>query len=427
MTTFKNRSIPSSLSVLTLAVATLVHGGAFAAASQEDLKNTKLYGNVSIAEDSSSSWGPWSNFEPPAAGPASASVTPRRSVELYRPLAQPVVESIGLGCAGGSLCGFGAYTAYEEGGNVLAASTQSLGFSKQSLPFAVLLNGQVTTAGEGPVPQAIRLFTTPLSGGVSVLMPDSGVLSLSIDANDRMYGRYMRETGTEDHFEYYDVSGGLRNNPMAETIQVMGGYVEFGIDEYIQGSSSNMEGGGYRWRGQEGPAVLGFATPDADMAALRGSNATATYLGSVLGKGASPVRIDVQFGPGTWSGSWNGGKDGYVATYNPVNGEGVSLWGQVGFTAQGTINGVNLKSTSVGTLDKDASVSGFVQGAFFGPKAAAVGGVAEIIKTNPGATTTGPSAAAASVAPREGRPVGYTAGKHVSTFLAVDTKLLNDR
>lgn len=407
---------PSALSVLALATMMLAHGMASAAASEEDLKKTKLYGSVSIAEDSVESWGPWSNFEPPAAGPAVSSGMPVRAVELYRPLAQP--ELVGLGCTGGSLCGFGAYTSYVES-SVGIAVKQDSGFYSESLPFAVAINGQVTAAGEGGLPQAIRLFTAPLSMGASVLIPDSDVLSLSVGPYPG-YGRYVRGVETETRSEYYEVSGGLLNNPMAEATQVMAGYAVFGIEEYVQGTSSESEGG-YRWQGQEGPVVLGFATADADMAALRNSNASATYLGRAMDKGGAPVRIDVQFGSGEWSGSWNGGQDGYVSVRNSE--QGAQLYGQVGFTAKGTINGVNLKSTSVGTLDQGATVSGFVQGAFFGPQAAAVGGVVDITKSNPRTDVINPSTPAAVSAPKVYEPVGYTAGKHVSTFLAIDSKL----
>jgi len=74
-----------------------------------------LYGNVTFQEDSTSSWGPWAEFEPPAAGDTQPVAAPRAATDPYRPLAQttdttpPVQPPVEGFCAGGSICGFGAF------------------------------------------------------------------------------------------------------------------------------------------------------------------------------------------------------------------------------------------------------------------------------------------------------------------------------
>ncbi|MBI5926828.1 MAG: hypothetical protein HY836_14655 [Aquabacterium sp.] len=416
MKTFKTRSNPSALSALTLAVFALVHTGASAAASDEELKKTKVYGDVSIAEDTSSSWGPWSNFEPPAAGPAtSTNQSIVRSVELYRPLAQPVVppvESIGLGCAGGSLCGFGVFSGNDSMNNSYTSVP----------PHAWVATGSITPAEQGLLPTSITLNMKALSEGASLLIPDSGPLTLGTD--DYYDAVYSAPSSKVSGYEVYGHADAYLND-MAEQTLVAG----VNISQYVRGESSG-ESESYSYQGRYGSGVLGFTTSDADMSALRANNATASYTGGTLDSGMGSVHVDVQFGAATWQATFNGGQDGKVGSYTPYGSTTPVLYGNVGFTAAGTISGVNLQSTSVGTNDVGASVSGYVRGAFFGPQAAAIGGVVDITKTMPAAAVQMPAAAApqqARVASMVAEPSGYTNARYVAPFVAVNDKLLSSR
>lgn len=418
MKTFKTRSNPSALSALTLAVCALGHTGASAAASDDELKKTKVYGDVSIAEDSSSSWGPWSNFEPPAAGPATSSNQPIvRPVELYRPLAQPASQPvpIGLGCAGGSLCGFGVFSGNDSMNNSYTSVP----------PHAWVATGSVTPAEQGLLPTTITLNMKALAEGVSLLFPDSGPLTLSQD--DYYDAVYSAPSSEVSGYEVYGHADAYLND-MAEQTLVAG----VNISQYVRGESSG-ESESYSYQGRYGSGVLGFTTSDADMSALRANNATASYTGGTLDSGMGSVHVDVQFGAATWQATFNGGQDGKVGSYTPYGSTAPVLYGSVGFTAAGTISGVNLQSTSVGTNDVGASVSGYVRGAFFGPQAAAIGGVVDITKTKtmPAEAVQTPAAAApqqARVAPMVSteRP-GYTNAKYVAPFVAVNDKLLSSR
>jgi len=109
--------------------------------------------------------------------------------------------------------------------------------------------------------------------------------------------------------------------------------------------------------------VAGVATPAAYLAGQQAGNVTATYFGgSYDGSSQGSVLINVQFGPSTWNGQWNGALD---------------------FKAAGTISGANIASNSISaasSYDK-ATYSGFVQGTFYGQQAGSIGGVSSVTKT----------------------------------------------
>lgn len=403
--TFKTSTL--ALSALALAVGALAHGHAAAAATEEQLKNTKLYGDVSIAEDSTGSWGPWSHFEPPAAGPAVPLALPKPMIDPYRPLPQPLPEPVALGCLGGNICGFGVFTQAQFVN----------GEANVSAHYAALLTGEITQVDEHPWPKAIRVTTTAFDPNVTVRLPDSGEMLRweSIDERTERhqiaYNRNLDQPGVQQ-FAWMSVD--LSGEPLLDTVQAA--YVWMSLGDYLVGPDKTGEDQIMSGNGRGGQAVMGRATPLADMAALRADQATATYQGgSYLGNGQFAVQMDVQFGPGTWSGTWNGGRDGMVFQDALPNDQGVRLLGQVGFSASGVIEGVNIRSTAVSTGDAGATVSGIVRGAFFGPNAAAVGGVVDITKTNPGKSVQSILG---------GTSTGYTNGRYIEPFLAIRGKQL---
>jgi len=419
-------------SALTLAALVLAQSLANAAVSEDDLKKVKVYGNVTVAQDSVAKWGPWEEFEAPAAGPAQLAGIPATVREVYRPLPDVPVEGL---CAGGSLCGFGAFTT--ETWVYGREQEFELGESPDIHP--VVLQGRIVTQdhptrpdvseplrvapGEGAyasLPYQVAYAGTPLSTG-TLVFPDSGTLTLDYadidDGSDIEVGYYRSGWVSDTQYEYHELN--------AETVPVLGdpadtqialfehnGY----ITDYVAGQQSKY---GVSERNQELWGVIGYTTTDAEMSALRASGATATYQGyGWTNYSGTPVTINVNFGNSTWTGNWGGqegGRDsGYVRTYTTNTGNTV-LYGSVGFEAQGVITGVNLTSTSVSAADA-ASISGSVRGAFFGTNAAAVGGVVDITKTR-----VAPAAPTATMLIEGPKTLSSYSGRYVAPFAASKT------
>ena len=158
-----------------------------------------------------------------------------------------------------------------------------------------------------------------------------------------------------------------------------------------------------RW----GYFVGGETTSLQEIEALMAGGVVAHY-------GDAAVTLDVDFAASTWQGSWYGGMDAYDPDFGIrfaevwEDGRGVSYLRNVdmGFEAKGHIEGVNFVSDEITAKDA-ASISGSVHGSFFGPDAAAVGGIADVTKT-----VTDESAAAV----RDGRAFTYENARQVRTF-----------
>lgn len=96
-------TLQTALRATSLAAA-LVAGLSAHAATPAEMQNIKLYGDVTIAQDSVKAWGPWEQFEAPAAG--TPPVLPSFHTDmsnLYRPIA-PVIQTTG------TLEGFATFT-----------------------------------------------------------------------------------------------------------------------------------------------------------------------------------------------------------------------------------------------------------------------------------------------------------------------------
>ena len=394
------------ITAVALATAALCwHQASHAAATEAQLRNVTLYGNVSIQEDSTGSWGPWAEFEPTAAGNTQPVTAPPVSTDPYRPLAQtstpgtvtpdPVIPTTPVegACVGGSICGFGAFVQGDPNPN-------KAGQAPQINPFR--LNGTVLEAstGEGSsalLPTAIQLEATLLSTNTTAFqLANSGRLEFSSGDGVTKYSRPLN-----DYIDEYQIRPDQTASNPAETQAI-----NFRLASYVMGNA------------QTGWGVIGYTTSTADMAALRGSNAVATYTGTDVYQ--TPVNLTVNFGNSTWSGSWNGGSDAtsgnVVATQATKNGGPNILTGGVGFTASGTVVGSTFSSNTVGTNDARATVTGSVQGAFFGPNAAAAGGVVDITKTVQPAVQQ-PSVLATPQAVPVNANQGYT-GRYVAPFIA---------
>lgn len=344
----------------------------------------KSYGNVPLSQDSAGEWGPWSEFVQPAAGGPVVGFLPQAGGERYRPL--PPVQPVTDTCAAGAWCGFAVYMnhssqyegySYSDGGEGTARMALKL---KPDNPSVVKIGtwtgtGNYGDGGEGP--GTVSFDLTHLNG-VPPWLTQSGLMSgyfgnnnneglhefsASLDADDG----YSEVNGLPHRYSYY--WGALpTTNP-----EVAAGW--FSLENYISGNNTY------------GFYVAGIQTPQSYLNTQRGE-VNATYSGNSLDANGTriPVDIAVNFSNATWSGSWNGGSDGWTNTTTDSKGNSY-VYGQVGFKVEnGTINGAQLSATSANNnlSALDGTVKGSVQGTFFGKEAGSIGGAHNIVKSTDG-------------------------------------------
>lgn len=322
-----------SLKALSLAAATLLlQTQAQAAPTSAELNSVKLYGDVTIAQDSVSGWGPWTEFEPPAAGAPPLAQLPNTS-ELYRTLAQATAPE---------LIGFASvYTQVRTGEGLAFADPYTIGIN--GTPTKVSLDGsflpdsfvlQVTeaTAGDYPLPTSVPLTLqdgvyvsslTPTPEGLTTLElltnPDDPI---DAQASQVSFYRLVSYLGSPD-------------GPSPQVLVQVG--------------------------------VIGYATSAADMANLQSGKVTATYTGyaATFEAGFVPLIMNVDFGASTWSATVNNG--GHTN-------------GTAGFTTDGGINGSSFSTNASSTFTSTTPgvTTGSMGGSFFGTQAAAVGGAYKV-------------------------------------------------
>lgn len=343
-------------------------------------KETKAYGRIPISEDSAREWGPWTEFVQPAAGPTPVAALPQISVDgpsYFRPESAneyspkytlPVPPPVS-----GEWQGYAAYRyseyGYGEGYTQYGPYPGRIGLRlSPNDPDAVTVDG-----GEGEGIVSYRI--TDLDGNPVYQSGDIGAEFYNGLSDFYAY----TSTSDESSYSYEGIDGYPPYN--TETWDpIPGGQVTAG---WLWAGSGYYDDG-YYYEGAEGWGVFvaGITTPLSDIANLQAGNVTAHYYGTTLDSW-TPTHFEVNFGPGTWSGSVNNGADGWTGTYTDSSGQ-VHVYGQVGFNAEGTINGANIQSTSVSTDDLGATVSGSVQGTFFGSNADVLGGGIDITKTTEG-------------------------------------------
>jgi hypothetical protein len=354
---------------------------------EEKWKDTMAYGRIIISEDSAKEWGPWTEFVQPAAGGMTLAAVPQvttdgpsyfrpESADEYSPKytqvvgPPPVTEGF---CQAGEWCGYAAYQNYSE---------EYDEYEEDYGPYPGRIGITLSPADGGEGNASWRLVS--LFGAPNPNYGESGEMEAWWYNGLGNFDAY-RETETDGGSDYaWACSGGECAWYYTPTEYVTTGWFGRGMEQYMNGDGG--EGYGY-WKSSEtyGPFVAGITTPLTDIANLQAGNVIANYSGSTSGWGgdSSPVYITVNFGPGTWSGSWNNGSDGNTNTYTDSSGQ-LRVYGQVGFNAEGPINGANIQSTSVSA--NDGTVIGQVEGSFFGPDAGALGGVTDITKSTEGYT-----------------------------------------
>lgn len=334
-----------TLSALAMAASLLVQTSALAAASAEDLGKIKLYGDVTIAQDSTDQWGPWEQFEPPSAGPVSLSQLKFGS-ELYRPLAQSSLQAatpfVIPDCAGGRLCGIGFFT----------DSTEFSDEAQGLVNHAFMTVGPEKSTGSSNAPtgiygRSLTLQTTPLTTG-SVVFPESGKLN----AQDLYtYGRSV--SGAQVSLELSPLPADVEAEETPDDTRFM----QMRMLRYINAPGTAelqiLENSDF-------VGAIGYATLDSDMTTLRTSGTKATY---------SNINSDSTFnGTSTWVMKVDFGN----STANTV------LDGK--YTAQQVITGRVVNSTSV--TGGGALAGSSIGAVFHGSMASSAAGIAQIVTTS---------------------------------------------
>jgi hypothetical protein len=396
-------TLASRLSLVAGACLALCGAAVQAAApTQDELGSIVLYGSTTIAQDSTNAWGVWEQIDPPAAGPAQPGTsTPSRS-EWYRSLAQvsfqantlpTVVEpTASLLCAGGSFCGFGrarvtttTYLPMNEDGT--SDSTNFLAYHLVATPVATDGPGLIRAAAlpsTADAPAATSTTTFAFSYAVAVKSQALGSSDavLASESGTLFYNGYgySAKTAIPNGTQRFSLNAAdINSSAFYDNAEILAGWYDNPVFRYINGGSDMSSTNQF----QESRGVIGVTTSDADMAALRASRATATYTGHDaygLDQGSPNMKLNVNFGNGTFTGSLNNGSDGKVEQQTTTR--GVQVAGAVGVNIdKGVITGANFMSTALSANDGSIKAGSVVQGAFFGPNAAAAGGVVNITKT----------------------------------------------
>ena len=382
------------LSALALACAASL--SAQANPSNADYAKVVLYGDVTIAQDSTASWGIWEQLEPPAAGVQAPTIALRTSGDLYRPLGQldpvpPTPPAIEGFCAGGSLCGFGVLA--DQG---------------DLQPLRAVAGPQAVREPMAPTQHAFQTFHGDLKaeGNTNSWLPNAmsmRILMMSVgEAALSDVARMELQDDLRTHDFFVEDRQGERGisitTSLADIEGVDAGSFSGRMYRYISGNSdpSAIE--------QRLIGFWGVTTSTADMTALRQSQATATYTGrgiDAVGNGTGTMVMNVNFGTSTFEMSTNGGSDTKVFTQRTS--AGTQLLGRVGYNVVGTLTGSTFESRQITAVDGTIGAGSSVKGAFTGTGAAVAIGASDIVKTKVGT---------------EGS-LGYTNARHVNTFALI--------
>lgn len=380
-----------NLRLLPLVAACAAAGLAHAAPSPEELARVRSYGNVSVAQDSVNSWGVWEQFEPPAAGPVTPSVSLPSTSELYRPLASVNVPATVTGqlCVSGALCGFGLATPmgkiFIERPQPAEVSDEGERFGPRQGVFVVqptaLAARDVPALSLGAwLPASMVFAPTDLDGAPLSLLPPPSTLSLK--TTEPLETRYGYGGGDLDVYPG-DFAEDFANGTVVALAP---------IRSYVNGGEAGGRTSVF--------GVLGVTSTVDAMASLQRGNVLVNYVGSAFNTG-SLVELTVDFGQGrVVGGSFNGGSDSSrIGTYVAGDGQRYTTGGVGINVLGGAVVGSNFVINQMSA--NDGTVSGRIQGAFFGPQAEMAAGVVDVVKSR----TDG----------------SYTNAVYKDTFYATDT------
>lgn len=388
--------------IATSIAALLVSGSVFAKELHEDKwNNVKSYGNVLLSDDSVDNWGPWSDFVEPAAGAPSPVQMPGSSgSDPYKKTPDVLTQ----GCAAGDWCGYAVFkdansdSSYHDYGRS--------NYSKKPLSaglFTLTLTPEDSTVTAGSGKGSGTAFWRLTSIDTSVIpnfsdsgtnIPvyfggerDNGLHHFHTEYVEKMMLAFSGDTATASGFSHNIWSREAQNevgygpfelatsaiyldtekHRLASNDEVAIGRFSRQVESYTSGEETMLrDSGGWSSTQTDGYYVAGIATPQAYLAGQQAQNIRASYWGgSYDGSKQGVVNINVQFGSGDWQGTWySTGK------------------GSFGFEAAGKINGANISADSSGLVQqKGATLTGYVQGTFYGQTAGSIGGVSSVTRT----------------------------------------------
>jgi len=363
------------------------------APSQADFAKVVLYSNVTIAQDSANSWGIWEELEPPAAGPQAPLPQLAGAVDPYRPLGNvtpttlvtpttPVTPqpSVPL-CVSGAMCGFGVITSRTESYTMEQPQAVSSEAPLERMGFQLLAT--ITQPNEDANRWQPQALLVNLQGVRSDVTAPTGFVGLGPLEQERTdMGFVHSHQSFKEGSSYTEVRIATdTSDPGVDAVGRMLGDVV--ISRYVSGV--NNAPGTINSQISSVYGIWGITTSVQEMDALRMSNAQATYSGKTFnadGASTGGVFMSVNFGSSTFTADFNGG----VNVQNPLaNGTlqataagTTQVNGALSFRASGTISGSLFSANALQIAGANNSITGKVEGAFFGSNAAVAAGVADV-------------------------------------------------
>jgi len=289
--------------------------------------------NSDALKDSVRSWGPWAHMPAPAAGNYRATFPTEGNPYYYQPAT--TVDNSGP-CSAGAECGF---TTYYKGPVNPRSQSGAIPNPFANIDRTVLAQFELNTDLAGQ------------SGSFAVV--PVGV-DLGYPAFTSSQSNWFRSSA-QGYF-FADRSGRTISSILFAVPGSGGSDVTTGVWWVDNGQAQNSVG----W------FVHGVTSPQSAIAGLAAGGSTYRYVGhsGIYQTAGANVAIDMNFSSGTWSGTWGGGvsTDG-TSTASPT------------FSASGTVQGVNFKSSSVSGAGVTA-VS--VEGAVFGTTAGTLAGGTDV-------------------------------------------------
>ena len=328
-------------------------------------EKTKSYANVMVSNDTVQKWGPWEEFVEPAAGAPSIAFLGAGAGDPYNVLPKPIPPTPEVGCPAGEWCGYIAVQLKERYGGYGDGYGRSYygGGGWHNVGDAV--GGEIALQfqpSDGPLPWGgpwnegavnLRLLTSLPDFGIGA-GAETGMIPVEFNGYQGWFDslKYEGDISLEGGYDgkYYDSTA----TSWWQIWKKVNEYATMGtLITYVYGDDESE----YK---VYAPFVAGLPTPTSDMP----GNVTAFYRGET-GLARGDVCMRVNFGAGNWSGTFNGG------------------YGTYGFSVEGgALNGSGFSASSGNLSAWGSSVSGTVKGTFYGPQAAAAGGLIDVTKTS---------------------------------------------
>ena len=376
---------------LATAVATACSLSAHAnGPTQADYEKVVLYSNVTIAQDSASQWGIWEELEPTAAGSQAPLPQLRTAAEPYRPLGnvtqitpttpETPQASVPL-CVSGAMCGFGVMTSRSYSYVMEQAEAVSIEAPLERMGFQLLATVvQVNEDANRWQPQSLLVNIQGVRTDVTAPTSIDGLGPMQ--AYNTMVGfthTYESDDKESGFYTYAEIKTDT-SDPGSDGVGAITGDIR--ISRYVSGVDSEWRESTQR---HDVYGIWGITTAVSEMNALRMSNAEANYSGKTFnadGIATGGVTMNVKFGAGTFTADFNGGTN----VQNPLaNGKlqttaagTTQVDGALSFRAAGTITGSLFSANNLQIAGANNSITGKVEGAFFGSNAAVAGGVADV-------------------------------------------------